>query len=173
MIAARRRLLPAREQQSNPPPPATTATTWVKVNFKLTKETKSKNYAISDGCFTTVLNVGLVMDRVFLVGVLISTLLCYISLSSELWNIAHGGNPIYGGVDCKWGCGGQNWPIWTSFFAKCPCPYGFGAWRFFLPSFSLFLAPKIGLFWGHSHFTRFEVPLCQFWGSTEEWANSI
>ena len=72
MIAARRRLLPVRAQQSNPPPPATAATTWVKVNFKQTKETKSKNYAISDGCFTVVLNVGLVMDRVFLGGVLIS-----------------------------------------------------------------------------------------------------
>ena len=40
-----------------------------------------------------------------------STLLSYISLSSGLWNIAHGGNPIYGGVDCKWSRRGQFGPF--------------------------------------------------------------
>ena len=44
-----------------------------------------------------------------------STLLCYISLLSGLWNIAHGGNPR---VDCKWGRRGQKWPIWIRFFCK-------------------------------------------------------
>ena len=72
--------------------------------------------------------------------------------------------PYRGGVDCKWGRRGQKWPIWIRFFAKCPCPYGFGESLFFgalifsNPEFqiwgSAFIEPKCS---GH-YFSGFEVP---------------
>ena len=60
--------------------------------------------------------------------------------------IVGGGNPIWAAVKYLDHCWGQDWSIWTNFFAKCKfyiCSYGV---KFFWCIFQVFLPPKLVVF---------------------------
>ena len=70
----------------------------------------------------------------------------YCSLALCIDHLVGGGNPIWAAVKYLDHCWGQDWSIWTNFFAKCKfyiCSYGV---KFFWCIFQVFLPPKLVVF---------------------------